>query len=84
MYIKGIDYTAQEVQLHVLGTKAHTPKGLFGSWQSMPKQQGMVVQMVVEQHLHSKHSWNGSSLRRRPPVTSSNLVGSVGHQFIST
>lgn len=49
----------QELQWHDLGTKAQTPNGLLGSWQLMPKQQGMVAQVVEEQHLHSKHSSNG-------------------------
>lgn len=52
------------MQLQVLGTKAQTPKGLLGSWQSIPKQQGIEVHVVAEQHLHSKHSWNGASRRR--------------------
>ncbi|XP_024038374.1 uncharacterized protein LOC112498642 [Citrus sinensis] len=54
---------AQEAQLHVLGTKAQTPKGLLGRWQSIPKQQGMVMQVVLPaQHLHSRHSSYGASL----------------------
>lgn len=81
---------AQEVQLQVLGTKAQVPKGLSGSWQSMPKQQGMEAQLVgslAAQHLQRRQSWKGASLLRpRTPIALPGMtrywVGSTGRNSI--
>lgn len=78
---------AQEVQLQVLGTKAQVPKGLSGSWQSMPKQQGMLAQLLgslAAQHLQRRQSWNGANLLRPtlPMSLPGYWVSSTGRNLI--